>query len=93
MSVEAVKVSRVELDDSGIPLDMLESKRVVSETEVNESTVLTPRGVLVPPDRLSVDILEIVLREVVLVAELSKESVEKLLLVESTLCPLEVESA
>jgi hypothetical protein len=81
VSVEAIEVSKLVLDESVVPLDVLESERVVSEIEVDESLVLSPTKVLVPPAGLSVDILKTALREVVPVIELSNELVEYPLLV------------
>lgn len=81
MSVEVIEESKLVLDESVALLDVLESERVVSTTEVDDALVLSPTKVLVPPAGLFVDILKTALREVVWLAELSNELVEYRLLV------------
>lgn len=66
--VEGGRPLTLELGKSAVPLDVLESDRVVSEIEVGESLELLVERALDTLDKSSVCVLEIKLEEVVVVA-------------------------
>lgn len=91
--VKVVSLAKPTLIKLVVSLNALESRIVVSEPEVDKSLDLLLERVLDVLDRSAVDVLEIKADEVVVMPELSDDSLVKVLLVYSVPSPLDVESS